>query len=117
MAEALAPGKKLSIIVPVLNEAAGIANFLQQLAPWRELAEIIVVDGGSTDATAQLAVAGCDLLLFAGAGRARQMNCAAAQARTDYLLFLHCDSQLLCSPAGFSRRLSALPTWGFSGSP
>jgi rSAM/selenodomain-associated transferase 2 len=113
MAEALAPGKKLSIIVPVYNEAPTIVSFLQQLRPWRELAEIIVVDGGSADATAQLASTACDRVLHNATGRAAQMNLGAAQAQSDYLLFLHCDTQLRGSPADFSRRLAALPCWGF----
>ena len=47
------PTMRLSIIVPVLDEAAGIATTLQALAPLREHGhEVIVVDGGSRDATA-----------------------------------------------------------------
>jgi rSAM/selenodomain-associated transferase 2 len=55
--------------------------------------EIIVVDGGSTDATRDLARA-ADLLLEAPRGRARQMNVGAAHAAGDFLLFLHADCTL-----------------------
>jgi rSAM/selenodomain-associated transferase 2 len=55
--------------------------------------EIIVVDGGSTDAT-EAAAAGADLFLHAPPGRASQMNAGAARARGDLLLFLHADCTL-----------------------
>jgi rSAM/selenodomain-associated transferase 2 len=106
---------KLSIIVPVLDEAAAIVACLKQLQPWREVAEIIVVDGGSSDETVQLASALCDKVVVTGAGRARQMNAGAAQAAADYLLFLHCDTQLPASPRSFVDRLAAAPSWGYFG--
>ncbi|MDO9075768.1 MAG: TIGR04283 family arsenosugar biosynthesis glycosyltransferase [Rubrivivax sp.] len=88
----------LSIVVPVLNEAVGIAATLQALAPLRARGhEVIVVDGGSSDATAQLAAPLADRLVFAERGRAAQMNAGAALAQGDWLLFLHADTRL---PAG-----------------
>jgi rSAM/selenodomain-associated transferase 2 len=85
----------LSIIVPVLNEAAGIAATLQVLAPLRARgAEVIVCDGGSRDATAAMAKPLADRVLAAPAGRARQMNAGAAVARGPVLLFLHADTTL-----------------------
>lgn len=85
----------LSIIVPVLNEAAQIERALLRLAPARaHCIEVIVVDGGSTDDTAQLAAPYVDQLLHAPKGRARQMNAGAEVARGDVLLFLHADTLL-----------------------
>jgi rSAM/selenodomain-associated transferase 2 len=88
----------LSIVMPVLDEAAGIVPVLQALAPLRLAgAELIVVDGGSRDATVALAAPWCDRLLQPGAqgrGRARQMNAGAAAARAPVLLFLHADTRL-----------------------
>jgi glycosyltransferase involved in cell wall biosynthesis len=85
----------LSVVVPVLDEAAGIEATLRALAPLRMLgAEVIVVDGGSRDATAALAAPCADHVLLAPCGRARQMNAGAAQARGDALLFLHADTLL-----------------------
>ena len=86
---------ELSIVVPALNEAAGIVAALEALAPLRRRgAEVIVVDGGSADATAPLAAPLADRVLAAPRGRARQMNAGAAVARGRVLLFLHADTRL-----------------------
>ena len=86
---------KLSVIVPVLDEATGIEAALRALAPLRDAGhEIIVVDGGSRDATVALAAPLADVLLHSPRGRARQMNAGAAAARGDVLLFLHADTRL-----------------------
>ena len=83
----------ISIIIPTLNEAEVIAATLQALAPLRARgAEVIVVDGGSTDDTAARARTGADLVLSAQRGRALQMNAGAARAGGTILLFLHADS-------------------------
>jgi rSAM/selenodomain-associated transferase 2 len=85
----------LSIIVPALNEEAGIVATLQALAPLRARgAEVIVVDGGSHDRTAAVARPHCDRLLAAPRGRATQMNAGAGAARGEVLLFLHADTRL-----------------------
>jgi len=85
----------LSIIVPCFNEAEGIAETLGALAPVRSRgAQVIVVDGGSTDATLARAGAGADLLITAPRGRAVQMNAGARHASGDVLLFLHADTRL-----------------------
>ncbi len=84
---------KLSIIIPVLNEAAIIGALLQDLRS-RSQAEIIVVDGGSTDETVAIAKdSGVKVLVTTG-GRGRQMNLGAAIAEGNVLLFLHADTQL-----------------------
>jgi rSAM/selenodomain-associated transferase 2 len=84
----------LSIIMPVLDEAANIEAALQSLAPYRERGvEVIVVDGGSRDATAALARPLADYVVMAPRGRGLQMNAGAA-ARGDVLLFLHADTRL-----------------------
>lgn len=85
----------LSIIIPVLNEAEGIADALMALAPLRANGvETIVVDGGSRDGTPDVAAPWCDRVLIAPRGRAAQMNAGAAAARGDVLLFLHADTRL-----------------------
>ncbi|MBM3354554.1 MAG: glycosyltransferase [Betaproteobacteria bacterium] len=86
---------RLSIIVPALDEAAGIAATLALLAPLRARGhEVIVADGGSTDGTAALAAPLVDKVIAAPRGRARQMNAGAAAASGQALLFLHADTRL-----------------------
>src|SRR5215467_3100211 len=86
---------KLSIIMPVFNEGEGIAATLDALADLRALGtEVIVVDGGSRDATIQRARLRADRVISAPRGRALQMNAGAAKAAGDVLLFLHADTQL-----------------------
>src|SRR5262245_18570608 len=82
----------ISIIVPCLNEADNIRATLRALAPLRKRgAELIVVDGGSTDGTPQFAAPWADLVLAASRGRASQMNAGAARAKGSIFLFLHAD--------------------------
>jgi rSAM/selenodomain-associated transferase 2 len=84
----------LSIVIPCLNEAEGIAVTLAALAPARRRgAEVIVVDGGSDDATMDRASTMADAVISAPRGRASQMNAGAARARGEILLFLHADSR------------------------
>jgi rSAM/selenodomain-associated transferase 2 len=88
-------GPSLSIIIPVLNEAATIVAALEALAPLRARgSEIIVVDGGSGDDTAALAKPFADFVIASARGRAVQMNAGAGVARGDVLLFLHADTRL-----------------------
>jgi rSAM/selenodomain-associated transferase 2 len=87
--------ERLSVIVPTLNEAAGIARTLAALAPLRARGhEVIVADGGSGDGTRDLAGPLADRVIVAPQGRARQMNAGAAAATGDALLFLHADTRL-----------------------
>ena len=79
----------------MLNEAAGVCAALGALAPLRAAGhEVIAVDGGSEDATADLARPLCDRLLVAPRGRARQMNAGARAAGGEVLVFLHSDTCL-----------------------
>lgn len=86
---------KVSVIIPTLNEAKNIGKLLgflrQNSAP--ELAEILVVDAGSTDNTAEVVRAAGGTLLSPGVrGRARQMNFGASAAKGDVLYFVHADT-------------------------
>jgi rSAM/selenodomain-associated transferase 2 len=83
---------RISVIIPTLNEAARIAGAIRSLRE-QQPHEIIVVDGGSADASLTLA-GDADLVLEASRGRARQMNAGAVRATGDILLFLHADCTL-----------------------
>ena len=86
---------RLSIIVPALDEGEEIGAALDALSPLRALSvEVIVVDGGSHDATIQRARLRADHVLKAPRGRALQMNAGAEAAHGDVLLFLHADTRL-----------------------
>jgi rSAM/selenodomain-associated transferase 2 len=79
----------VSIIIPAKNEQAAIGPLLDHLAALRPH-EIIVVDGHSTDSTAEIARRSAQVLICAG-GRGPQMNAGAARASGSVLLFLHAD--------------------------
>jgi rSAM/selenodomain-associated transferase 2 len=86
---------RISIVIPVLNEAEGIAAVLAGLTPLRNRGhEVIVIDGGSSDGTPALARGAADRVVSAPRGRASQMNAGAALARGEVLVFLHADTRL-----------------------
>ena len=102
--------QRLSVVIPALNEARAIGATLAALAPLRARGhEVIVVDGGSSDGTAELAAGWCDRVLTAPPGRALQMNAGARAASGDVLLFLHADTRL---PPRADELVLDCPAWG-----
>jgi rSAM/selenodomain-associated transferase 2 len=86
---------RISIVIPVLHEGEQIVGFLRGLQPYRsQNIEIIVVDGGSGDSTAELAARFADSIVESAPGRAQQMNRGVDSATGDILLFLHADTSL-----------------------
>lgn len=86
---------RISIILPVLNEASALQAHLPLLQEARAAGhELIVVDGGSRDNGPELAASLADRVITTEPGRARQMNAGAAIATGDMLLFLHIDTRL-----------------------
>jgi rSAM/selenodomain-associated transferase 2 len=95
----------LSVIVPVLNEAANLGALLPHLAARCPDAEVLVVDGGSHDESrAVVATVPRVRGVTADRGRARQMNAGARAATGDVLLFLHADTRL---PEGAAAAIGA----------
>ncbi|MDE2253680.1 MAG: TIGR04283 family arsenosugar biosynthesis glycosyltransferase [Betaproteobacteria bacterium] len=89
------PEADLTIVVPARHEAATIAAALKPLQGLRARgAEVIVVDGDSSDHTAELAEPWVDQIVHSAAGRATQMNAGARASRRRVLLFLHADTLL-----------------------
>ena len=86
---------RVSVIVPVFNEAPLIRRFLSRLRERTRGAEIIVVDGASTDGTDRLAQGFCDKIIGSSErSRAKQMNAGAEAAGGDILWFLHADTEV-----------------------
>ena len=93
---------QISIIIPVLNEAASIGPLLKYLMSngGAQVVEILVVDGGSSDDTVHIAEkSGAKVIYCSVCSRAAQMNTGAAHAQGDVLYFVHADT---CPPASFS---------------
>ncbi len=85
----------ISVVIPVLDEAASIERLLSELAAWRKAGdEVIVVDGGSHDDTVARATTLADVVLAAPRGRACQQNAGAAIAKGALLWFVHADSSI-----------------------
>jgi rSAM/selenodomain-associated transferase 2 len=104
----------LSIIMPVLNEGLILEARLRALQFVRAGgAELIMIDGGSTDDSVRIAEPLCTQLCQSKPGRATQMNQGAALAQGEYLLFLHADTVLSkdCFDA-LSAALASRPVWG-----
>jgi rSAM/selenodomain-associated transferase 2/rSAM/selenodomain-associated transferase 1 len=85
--------RRITVIIPALNEASGIGSTLESVHRGKP-EEVLVVDGGSTDATSTLAARSGATVMFSGPGRGRQMNAGAARAGGNVLLFLHADTTL-----------------------
>lgn len=84
---------KISIIIPVINEANQVSQAI--VRAWKAGAdEVIVADGGSSDATAEIAAQADCQVIRSESGRGVQMNAGASHARGDVLLFLHADNGL-----------------------
>jgi rSAM/selenodomain-associated transferase 2 len=104
----------ISVIVPVINEAlliAGLIDWLRQHGG-ALVKEILVCDGGSSDATIEKArAAGATVLIASQKGRAVQMNEAAAVATGDVLYFVHADTR---PPAQFAKDIAAATKAGYT---
>ncbi|MEP0900049.1 TIGR04283 family arsenosugar biosynthesis glycosyltransferase [Nodosilinea sp. FACHB-13] len=91
----------ISVVIPALNEARQLPAVLNTIHPFSPV-EVIVVDGGSADGTAEVAEALGARVVRSVPGRSHQLNCGAAAATGPLLLFLHADTRL---PKGFDRTI------------
>src|SRR5690606_26492373 len=103
---------KLSIIIPVLNDALALSSLLVSLQGVRDSVEIIVVDGGSKDASCDVAERHAHRLLHTAAGRAAQMRAGAQAATGGWLWFVHADSVLSPSLLVSMQQLPDHWQWG-----
>ena len=90
---------RFAVIIPTLNEADHIANTIITTRTTLPEADIIVVDGGSSDATVKIAMTHNATIIHAQRGRACQMNAGAKASTADYLIFNHADCILPTSAA------------------
>ena len=100
----------LSVVIPTLDEAESIAALLGDLASLRVAHEVIVADGGSADATRDIAASLGARVVLAGRGRGTQLRSGAGVATAPVLLFLHADVRL--PPAARAELLLFLQTSG-----
>jgi len=97
----------ISVVIPAYNEERALPATLARVFAQTGECEIIVVDGGSTDRTRDIATAHPGVrLVCAAKGRGTQMNAGARQARGEWLLFLHADTHL---PTGALTAIAGLP--------
>jgi rSAM/selenodomain-associated transferase 2 len=104
----------LSIVIPALDEAAALPLLLADLQPLRAAGhELIVVDGGSSDRTVELALPLSDRVVSSARGRAAQMNTGAAQSSGSILVFLHADTRIDTRAREALEQLDSGDGWGF----
>jgi rSAM/selenodomain-associated transferase 2 len=84
--------RRISVVIPTLNEAAELPETLRRLELVPEAKEIIIADGGSRDGTVKLAEAAGCVVVNCGSGRGGQMRAGAERATAEAILFLHADT-------------------------
>ena len=96
----------LSVVVPVLNEARHLPFLLADLQRWPDALQIVVVDGGSTDKTIQVAhQGGAQVVQSPVQGRGQQLQRGLQLSQHSWLMVLHADSRLSQHGAGTSTGL------------
>ena len=94
----------VSVVIPVLNEAEQLTRILPAVL-YSQPSEVIVVDGGSTDRSREIARSFGATVLRAEQGRGRQLNAGARAARARFILFLHADTS---PPPGYAQEIVQL---------
>lgn len=101
----------VSAVVPVLNDAEGLARLLADLRCAPDI-EVVVVDGGSEDGSMDVA-ASADVVLTSSPGRGQQIRAGVDHARGDWLWLLHADSRVSRAVISALYACTAQPGWGF----
>ena len=101
---------RVSAIVPTLNEAPALPALL--VALMGEVDEVVVADGGSEDATVQVAQRAGARVVTGARGRGPQMNAGAAVARGDVLWFVHADTRVPMGAGQALRQVAVHGDWG-----
>lgn len=102
----------VGVIIPVLNDAAPLADLIADLRTQASL-EIVVVDGGSDDGGLCVAERLADTACSASPGRGRQLRIGVAQTRREWLWFLHADSRVSTTVLQTLAMLPDDPSWGW----
>lgn len=103
---------RLSIVIPVRNDAEALQALLEALAPLLDTTtEVIVVDGASDDESAAVAQRAGSRLISSAPGRGRQLNAGCRSARGEWLWLLHADTRAPADALAYVRRQQAL-AWG-----
>ena len=97
---------RLSVVIPAIDEEACIAGAIASARAAGQAVEVIVSDGGSRDATRQVAAAAGAHVLEGPRGRGIQFDVGARWANGDWFVFLHADTRL---EAGWAEALAAQP--------
>lgn len=101
--------RSISVIIPTLNEAAGLARTIAHVRAALPAAELVIADGGSTDATPTIAATLGARVVPSARGRGVQLAAGAAEARGEILLFLHADTALPAEAAAVLERAFLSP--------
>jgi rSAM/selenodomain-associated transferase 2 len=108
---------RLSVIIPTLDAAGELPATLAALAGAKIIGEIIIADGGSSDASIAVARAAGAQIVTAARGRGTQLAAGAAAASGDWLLFIHADCRLAAGweavVAGFATASGAAGRAGY----
>jgi len=100
----------ITVIIPALNEAAAIGPVVMSVRQSLPEAAIVVVDGGSSDATASIAAAAGAEVVTSDRGRGRQCRAGAGKVQCEWMLFLHADTTLPANAEEIIARFTARPT-------
>lgn len=99
----------VSVIVPTLNEAGFIGATLERVQTACPRAELLIVDGGSTDETPAIAARAGVTVVESAPGRGIQCHLGATRASSEWLLFLHADTLLPCNAEDVVNDFAASP--------